>query len=82
MRSLLETSLMLALRPELVKTDRIPADGPAKFPVYDRVPFNEVLVPPSGVLADARGSRAEIGEWMIKDHVELVTAALRDGFEI
>ncbi|WP_048878753.1 creatininase [Acidocella aminolytica] len=78
--SLLETSLMLALSPDLVRQERIPTDGPAKFPLYDRLPFDQTLVPPSGVLADARGSRAEIGEWMLRDHEELVTKALREGF--
>jgi len=80
--SLLETSIMLEIQPGLVKPDLIPADGPAKFPVYDRLPFAGGLVPKSGVLADARGSRAEIGAWLIADHIELVTAALREGFGI
>ena len=30
--SLLETSLMLLLRPDLVAMDKVPSDGPAKFP--------------------------------------------------
>jgi creatinine amidohydrolase len=34
----------------------------------------------SGVLADARGSRAEIGQWLMDDHVELITAAVRKEF--
>jgi creatinine amidohydrolase len=78
--SLLETSIMLAMKPELVKPELIPSDGPAKFPLYDRLPFADGLVPPSGVLADARGSSAEIGNWIINDTIELVTAALREGF--
>ena len=61
MRACLETSLMLAIRPDLVDMTKVPSDGPAKFPTYDRTPFREGLVPASGVLADAtrlnRGER-------------------------
>ncbi len=36
--SLLETSLMMVLRPDLVDMAKVPSDGPAKFPNYDRTP--------------------------------------------
>ena len=75
--SLLETSLMLLLRPDLVEMDKVPSDGPAKFPNYDVTPFPKGLVPASGVLADARGSSAEKGGWLMDDHVALMTAAVR-----
>jgi creatinine amidohydrolase len=78
--SLLETSLMLAIRPDLVDMTKVPSDGPAKFPNYDRTPFREGLVPPSGVLADARPSTTEKGEWLIADHVTRITAAVRAEF--
>ena len=75
--SLLETSLMLLLRPDLVEMDKVPSDGPAKFPNYDVTPFPKGLVPASGVLADARGSSAEKGGWLMDDHVALMMAAVR-----
>ena len=78
--SLLETSLMLAIRPDLVDMMKVPSDGPAKFPNYDRTPFQDGLVPASGVLADARPSTAEKGEWIIADHVSRITAAVRAEF--
>ena len=53
--SLLETSLMLLLRPDLVAMDKVPSDGPAKFPTYDKRPVPEGFVPASGVLAVAAG---------------------------
>jgi creatinine amidohydrolase len=34
----------------------------------------------TGVLADARGSSAEIGQWLMDDHVALITAAVRKEF--
>jgi creatinine amidohydrolase len=78
--SLIETSLMLFVRPDLVETDKIPSDGPAKFPSYDRMPFWPGLVPPSGVLAVAHGASAEKGRWLMDDHETLVTEAVRAGF--
>ena len=79
--SLLETSLMLLLRPELVEMDKVPSDGPAKFPTYDRFPVpKDYGLPPSGVLADARGSTAEKGGWIMTDHVALIAKAVRKEF--
>jgi creatinine amidohydrolase len=78
--SLLETSLMLLLRPELVVMDKAPDDGPAKFPTYDRHPVPEGFVPASGVLARAERASAEKGQWLIDDHVDLITEAVRREF--
>ena len=75
--SLLETSLMLLLKPDLVDLSKIPSDGPAKFPNYDVTPFPKGLVPASGVLADAHGSTAEKGQWLMDDHVRKISAAVR-----
>lgn len=78
--SLLETSLMLLVRPDLVDMSKVPSDGPAKFPTYDRYPLPQGLVPPSGVLARAERSSAEKGQWLMDDHVELITKAVRFEF--
>jgi len=78
--SLLETSLMLLLRPELVDMSKVPDDGPAKFPTYDRHPVPEGFVPASGVLARAEKATAEKGQWLMDDHVELIVAAIRKEF--
>jgi creatinine amidohydrolase len=80
--SLLETSMMLLLRPDLVDMEKVPSDGPAKFPTYDRTPVWPDLVPPSGVLARAQGSTAEKGGWLIDDHVRLITDAVRREFNL
>jgi creatinine amidohydrolase len=81
--SLLETSLMLLLRPDLVAMDKIPSDGPAKFPTYDMRPLPEDFgLPASGVLAVAQGSSAEKGEWLMGDHVKLISAAIRKEFKL
>lgn len=78
--SLIETSLMLALRPDLVEMEKVPSDGPADFPPYDVAPFPAGLVPASGVLADARGASAEKGGWLLDDHVAMMAAAVRKEF--
>jgi creatinine amidohydrolase len=78
--SLLETSLMLLLRPDLVDMSKVPSDGPAKFPTYDRTPVRPGFVPASGVLARAQGSTAEKGQWLMDDHVALIAAAVRAEF--
>lgn len=78
--SLIETSLMLLLRPDLVAVEKIPEEGRASFPPYDIFPPPLGYLRASGVLADARGSRAEIGQWLMDDHVELITAAVRKEF--
>lgn len=75
--SLLETSLMLLLRPDLVDMAQVPDDGPAKFPTYDRHPVPDGFVPASGVLARAERATAEQGQWLMDDHVELITAAVK-----
>lgn len=80
--SLLETSLMLLLRPDLVDMSKVPSDGPAQFPTYDRYPVPESFGPASGVLARAQGSTAEKGELLMNDHVERITKAIRTEFGV
>ncbi len=80
--SLLETSLMMLLRPDLVEIDKAPTDGPARFPTYDRHPVPKGFVPASGVLAVAQGSSAEKGSWLMDDHVALITKAIRAEFSL
>jgi creatinine amidohydrolase len=65
--SVLETSMMLALRPELVDLKQALNDGPACFLPYDRYPEPPPEVPMSGVLSLTEGSSAEKGEWLLRD---------------
>ena len=82
--SLLETSLTLLLRPDLVEMDKVPEDGPAKFHpyAYDRTPVRPDLVPKSGVLARAIGSTSEIGQRLMDDHVALILDIVRREFNL
>jgi creatinine amidohydrolase len=62
--------------------DKIPQQGRASFPPYDIFPPPPGYLRETGVLADARGSSAEIGAWLMEDHVSLITAALRQEFAL
>lgn len=78
--SVLETSMMLALRPDLVRMEEALDDGPASFKPYDRYPMLTEEVPPSGVLSLTRGSSAENGNWLIEDAVAGLEKAVRAEF--
>ena len=76
--SVLETSMMLALRPDLVDLSKALDDGPAQFKPYDRYPLPPNEVPPSGVLSLTEGSSAEKGRWLIDDAVAGIVEAIRE----
>jgi creatinine amidohydrolase len=60
--AIMETSLMLHLRPELVLFDRAVDDEAARHPFYDVVPIPDEFVPRSGTLWKATQASAEKGE--------------------
>lgn len=78
--SVIETSMMMALRPELVDLSKALDDGPARFRPYDSYPGPVPEVPPSGVLSETRGSSAEKGRWLLDDIVNGVEQAAREQF--
>lgn len=81
--SVIETSMMMALRPDLVDLTKASHDGPAAFLPYDRYPKLCDEVPPSGVLSLTEGSSAEKGEWLLADCeagiVEIVNREFSEG---
>jgi len=78
--SVIETSMMMALRPELVDLDKASHDGPAAFLPYDRYPKPCAEIPPSGVLSLTEGSSAEKGEWLLADCTAGIVAAINREF--
>lgn len=78
--ALIETSMMLALHPELVDMDKLPEDGPAAFPVHDCYPQDGRGVPPSGVLASAAGASAAKGEKIVAAICSGMAEALQKEF--
>lgn len=80
--ALLETSMMLALHPELVRADRIPDHPAAQFPNHDRYPQDGAGVPDTGVLAPAGGATRARGERLIDSTVTAMARALATEFGI
>jgi len=64
--AILETSLMLYFRPDLVRLDRIVTDKAENLPPYDIYPVPKDIIPSTGVLADPTGASSEVGEYIVK----------------
>jgi creatinine amidohydrolase len=78
--SVIETSMMLVLRPELVDLAKAANDGPARFKPYDRFPGPVPEVPASGVLSLTEGSSAEKGRWLLEDTINGIERAVVEEF--
>ncbi|MET3791714.1 creatininase [Aquamicrobium terrae] len=76
----LETSLMLALYPDLVRIDRAIHHEPASFPPYDVYPARPEWTPASGTLSSPREASAEKGEILLDVCIEGIVKALETEF--
>jgi creatinine amidohydrolase len=74
--SILETSLMLHLRPELVLFDRAVDDEAKRHPWYDVLPVPEDFVPASGTLWKATQASADKGKTAWDEIVAQMQAAI------
>ncbi len=74
--SILETSLMLHLRPELVLFDRAVDDAAERHPWYDVLPVPEDFVPASGTLWKATQASADKGKTAWDEIVAQMHAAI------
>ena len=79
--AVMETSAMLHLAPDLVRTDLIPDDPPAEFPLYDVYPFDTRPIPPDGALSSPARAAAAKGELVMAQVVPAIARALRQAFE-
>jgi creatinine amidohydrolase len=79
--AVMETSVMLYLRPDLVKADLIPDHPAAQFPPYDVYPVDTRPIPPDGVLSSAAGASVEKGRVAITQIVNDIAAALEVEFK-
>ena len=75
-----ETSLMLAVRPDLVLEDRMVDDAAARRPGWDVLPAPPEFVPETGVLWRASKSNAEAGRMMLERSIERLVEALTTEF--
>ena len=78
--AVMETSVMLHLRPDLVRVDAIPDHPAARFPRYDVYPFDLAPIPPDGVLSSARRATAAKGEVFLAQVVPDLAKALLEAF--
>lgn len=78
--AVMETSVMLHLRPDLVGVALIPDHPPARFPRYDTYPFDVRPIPEDGVLSSARRASAAKGEAFLAQVVPDLAAALATAF--
>ena len=76
----LETSLMLALHPNLVHLDRAVDHPPATFPPYDVYPPHKEWTPASGTLSSPKASSLEKGEVLLDVCTRGIVGALRSEF--
>jgi creatinine amidohydrolase len=79
--AIMETSVMLHLRPDLVRTSLIPDHAAAQFPLYDTYPFDRRPIPSDGVLSSAASASAEKGEHVIRQIVPDLANAIRKAFD-
>lgn len=78
--ALTETSIMLALHPELVREDLAEAGFiPQPLP-YKIFPQPQEVRPPSGMYAPAEGASAEIGERLISEVLRNLVPIIRERF--
>ncbi|HWE80536.1 MAG TPA: creatininase [Gaiellaceae bacterium] len=78
----METSLMLALHPELVRTDRIADDAAERKPTWEVVPPPPEIIAQSGVLWRPSEGTAEIGRLYLTAAAERLESALRTEFAL
>jgi creatinine amidohydrolase len=78
----METSLMLALHPELVRVDRIADDAATRRPTWEVVPAPPEIVPRSGVLWRPSEGSAEIGRLYLAAAADRLETALRTEFAL
>ena len=79
---LMETSIMMAARPELVDLSRAQKHGPVKFPLYDVFPPHEDWTPAPGTLSSPEGSTADKGELILKTCTDGIVAEIRKEFGV
>ena len=74
--AVMETSVMLHLRPDLVRADLIPDHPPAEFPPFDPYPFDLSTIPEDGVLSSAASATSEKGRIVVEQVVPDIATAL------
>ena len=79
--SIIETSLMLAVRADHVRHEKIKDDEAQRHPSWDVVPAPAEFIPKSGVLWHPTEGSAEIGRMVLKLCADRLVEALRTEFK-
>ena len=79
--SIIETSLMYVVRPDLLRIDRIADDQAERHPTWDVVPAPKAFIPKSGVLWHPTEASEAIGHIVMKLCADRLAEALRAEFE-
>jgi creatinine amidohydrolase len=75
-----ETSLMLAIRPDVVRTELVQDDEATRRPDWEVIPPPRDTIPDSGVLWHAEKSSAAAGERLLELAAARLRAALQETF--
>lgn len=76
--ALTESSLMMALYPDLVLQSELPRGGPPEYFPFTVLPEPPSVRPGSGSYADSHGASAEIGEHLVTEITAGILRALQD----
>ncbi|MDQ0391622.1 creatininase [Labrys monachus] len=77
---IMETSMMLHLRPDLVHMDRLVDHAPSRVPGYELWPYDIEAVPADGVLNTASSATADKGQQFLDAYVSSLSVALTEAF--
>ena len=80
--SIIETSLMYVVRPDLVRTDKIVDDEAKRHPSWDVVPAPSDFIPKTGVLWHPSEGSPEIGRLVMKICADRLAEAVRKEFNL
>ena len=80
--SVVETSMMMLIRPDLVRTERIVDDAAERSPSWDVIPAPAEFVPKSGVLARASHATVQTGQLLLDGAVSRLIEAMRTEFDL
>ena len=75
--SIIETSLMYVIRPDLVRREQIADDEAKRHPAWDVVPAPRDFVPKSGVLWHPSEASEEIGRKVLRMCADHLVKAIR-----
>jgi creatinine amidohydrolase len=77
--AIVETALLLHLRPEVVRLDLMADDAPARVPGYDMLPIPDGFTSASGVLSETVAATPELGRRCFEEITTYLHALLHEG---